>query len=57
MESAVETTGAQHLWNVALFIQVSACERKITFEIQHGDDGCGHHFRVTHLTLAIFIMV
>jgi hypothetical protein len=40
-----------------LFKQISAGQREIAFEVQHGNDGCGHHCRVTHLALAIFAVM
>jgi len=57
MKSAVETTGTQHFRNTAFLKQESTCLGKVASKKQYGNDGGCHHFRITHLTLAIFVMM
>jgi hypothetical protein len=57
MQSAIETTFAKHFWNVVLFIQIATCQTEVAFEIQHGNDGSRHHFRIAHLALCVFVVM
>jgi hypothetical protein len=56
MQSALETTPAQHVWNITAFIQEATRQTKIAFEVQHGNDGGRHGFGIGYLTLCLFMM-
>src|SRR5215211_3821228 len=57
MQPAIETTAAQHVRNIPIFIQVLTSQTKIPFEIQHRNDGCRYDFGIRHLALRIFRMM
>ena len=57
MQSTRKTALAQHFGHVTLAGQQTASMSVIAAEVQHGDDGSGHHLRITHLTLSIFVMM
>src|ERR1051326_2289105 len=57
MLATVETTFLQHGWNVTMFFQ----KRPRLFQVPSKEGRChnrsGHDFRITHLTLDIFMMM
>ena len=57
VQAAVEAAFAEHPWNVASAAKPFACPLQIAPKVQCCHHGGGHHLRITHLALRIFVMI
>jgi hypothetical protein len=56
MQTAVEATLAQHIWDVVRGLEQVAGGFKVAAEKQHGDNGRGHHLGIVHPGLWVFVV-
>jgi len=53
----IETILTQHFGHVLRFSHQEACRFEVKALVLGRNQGCGQHLSITHLTLAMFIMI
>jgi transposase-like protein len=57
MQATIEAAFREHIRDISMVVQETTSHFVITPEVQHSDNGSGHHFCIAHLALPIFVMV